>query len=263
VLARLLSTTVLGMVCGQWIGGLFAQWLSWRASFVVLSALFAAAGLLVLRESRAPAHAVPGAVTHGFFRQVRSIFDQPWARRVLVIAVIEGAAVYSVMAFVPSALHARFGLSFIASAAILSLFGVGGFAYTRMASVLIRRLAEPGLTRLGGAGLCLALLTLAFMPHWAFGLPACLLMGLAFYMLHSTLQTHATQMAPHARGTAVSVFACALFLGQSAGVVIVAFIVDHWSAQAAFALAGGVLLALGFVFASLIVARQARDAALA
>jgi predicted MFS family arabinose efflux permease len=47
---------------------------------------------------------------------------------------------------------------------------------------------------------------------------ACFAMGLGFYMLHNTLQTNATQMAPERRGAAVSAFAFSYFLGQSVGV---------------------------------------------
>src|ERR1700755_688476 len=53
------------------------------------------------------------------------------------------------------------------------------------------------------------------------------LIGLGFYMLHNTLQTNATQMSPEARGTAVGVFSAALYLGQTAGVAGVAFVVDR------------------------------------
>src|SRR3712207_7161731 len=49
---------------------------------------------------------------------------------------------------------------------------------------------------------------------------AVLAIGLGFYMLHNTLQTNATQMTPEARGTAVSVFSSALYIGQMAGVAL-------------------------------------------
>ena len=42
-------------------------------------------------------------------------------------------------------------------------------------------------------------------------------LGAGVYMLHNTLQVHATQMAPEARGGALALFACSLFTGQSAG----------------------------------------------
>jgi predicted MFS family arabinose efflux permease len=44
--------------------------------------------------------------------------------------------------------------------------------------------------------------------------------GFAFFMLHNTLQTLATQMAPESRGMAVSLFATALFMGQALGVLL-------------------------------------------
>ncbi|MEO8278670.1 MAG: MFS transporter, partial [Ideonella sp.] len=41
---------------------------------------------------------------------------------------------------------------------------------------------------------------------------------LGFYMMHNTLQTHATQMAPERRGAAVAAFSACFFMGQSVGV---------------------------------------------
>jgi MFS family permease len=39
-------------------------------------------------------------------------------------------------------------------------------------------------------------------------------------MIHNSLQTEATELAPAARGSAVALFACALFLGQGAGPLV-------------------------------------------
>jgi predicted MFS family arabinose efflux permease len=45
-------------------------------------------------------------------------------------------------------------------------------------------------------------------------------------MMHNTLQTHATQMAPQARSMAVTLFACTLFFGQTLGVAAMARSLD-------------------------------------
>jgi predicted MFS family arabinose efflux permease len=90
---------------------------------------------------------------------------------------------------------------------------------------------------------------LATMPHWAFSVPACLIAGMGFYMLHNTLQTCATQLSVTARGTAVSMFVCALFLGQAIGVALAAWFIDRHSAASWFAVAGPALLVLGPYFA--------------
>ena len=70
------------------------------------------------------------------------------------------------------------------------------------------------------------------------------------------MQLNATQMAPATRGTAVSLFASSLFLGQSIGVLLAAALVG-WLGSAAV-MAGGALclLAAGYVFAH---ALQQRD----
>jgi predicted MFS family arabinose efflux permease len=96
------------------------------------------------------------------------------------------------------------------------------------------------------------LLLLAWGTTVWMGLLACLLAGLGFYMLHNTLQVQATQMAPAARGTAVTLFASSLFFGQSMGVLLMAKSVDmDWLAYAFSAAALGVVV-LGMVVFRLV-----------
>jgi predicted MFS family arabinose efflux permease len=59
-------------------------------------------------------------------------------------------------------------------------------------------------------------------------------------------------MSPQARGTAVALFAAVFYLGQTAGVALVAPIVDHHGARPAFLVAAILLPTLGLWFASRI-----------
>ena len=68
-------------------------------------------------------------------------------------------------------------------------------------------------------------------------------------MLHNTLQTNATQMSPEARGTAVALFSCSLYLGQTIGVALAAPVVDRVGAPPMFIVAAVLLPALAFWFA--------------
>jgi predicted MFS family arabinose efflux permease len=245
-LARLLGATVIGMILGQWAGGFLADTLGWRSVFVALALLFAITGVMMriqLRGETEGARASRSAVAGGdaYVAQVRSVLGVSWARQVLALAFLEGVFAYSAFAFVPSYLHERFGLAMTWAGGVLALYGIGGFLYSRLARRMLQRFGEVGLVRGGGALLGVTFATFSLMPHWAFALPACLVGGLGFYMLHNTLQTHATQMAPRMRGTAVSLFACTLFLGQSLGIAAAAWVVDHGSATAVFA---GTALAL-------------------
>lgn len=75
-------------------------------------------------------------------------------------------------------------------------------------------------------------------------------------MLHSTLQTNATQMAPEARGLAVSTFANALFLGQAVGITASGLLVDRYGFVPSYLIAAGGLLVLGLAFARLLDRRR-------
>ena len=81
--------------------------------------------------------------------------------------------------------------------------------------------------------------------------------GITFYMLHNTLQTHGTQMAPEARGSALALFALCLFVGQAVGVPVAAPIVDRWGAVPIFWAAALFLPALAFFFAVSLRRRRA------
>ncbi|MCW5633386.1 MAG: MFS transporter [Rubrivivax sp.] len=246
-LARLLGATVGGMVVGLWFGGWITEVLGWRHVFGLLALVFAAAAVPLWRRPLAD-RAGPGDVAPSGLRHLLRLPAQPRVRWVLSVVAIEGALMFGMLAFVPAFLGQRHGLGTGAAGAVLALFGVGGLLYSRVARRLLRALGERGMAAGGGALVGIALVVLAWAPHWAAALPACLFAGAGFYMLHNTLQTQATQMAPAQRGSAVALFACLLFLGQSAGVAVVSIAVDGGAAAWAFtacavglALLGGVV----------------------
>jgi YNFM family putative membrane transporter len=111
---------------------------------------------------------------------------------------------------------------------------------------------------IGGVLVGVCALVLAYTPHWLPAVPASLLAGFGFFMFHNTIQANATQMAPLARGTAVSLFASCLFLGQSLGVALAAALIGRIGTSAVVAL-GGVAMALeGIYFAWALRRRDAR-----
>ncbi len=79
---------------------------------------------------------------------------------------------------------------------------------------MVRRLGEPWLAAAGGGALCVAFLMLGLGTTWAVAMVGAFLAGLGFYMIHNTLQTNATQMAPERRGASLALFASCLFVGS-------------------------------------------------
>ncbi|MBI5716600.1 MAG: MFS transporter [Burkholderiales bacterium] len=278
-LARLLGATVGGMIVSLWLGAWITEVFGWRVVFALLALTFAVAAVPLLRGTRVagPPSAAPmsgdaptaasaaSAATAGTaataapvppppapqgLRDLLRLPSQPRVRWVLAMVGLEGALIFGVLAFVPAHLAQRHGLGTAAAGSVLALFGVGGLLYSRIARRLLHALGERGMAVAGSALLGLTLPVLAWAAHWAAALPACLLAGAGFYMLHTTLQTQATQMAPAQRGSAVALFACTLFLGQSAGVAVVSLAVDRGAAAWAFS-----ACAAGLVFVGTLVGR--------
>ena len=261
-LARVGLGTTLGIVGGQLVGGLLTDTLGWRWAFGFMTLLFGIVGSLLyadLRRQQAAPVVVsntPPLVRPGFVAQALIIITGPWSRIVLLVAFIEGAAGFGVLAIWASHLHRVLGLSLSAAGAIVALFGLGGMIYMVVARHLIRRLGQRGLALLGVCLVGLSALVLGFTPYWIFTIPGSMLAGLGFFMFHNTMQTNATQMTPAARGTAVSLFASALFLGQSVGVLLAASLVERIGSGAVIALGGGVLTAVGLFFAQALRRRD-------
>ena len=257
VIARFLSGQILGVVFGQVAGGLLIDALGWRAAFVCIGVLHAVAGIgLLIELGRNPltrARTAGGAFNiAGIAAGTIDLLRRPWVQIILVAGYFEAVAFHGALAFVASDLRVRFGLSAGQSGAMLALFGAGALVYAINAPWLVARLGQRGLALQGSWIVSAALVVLALSPVvWTAPVAAAGL-GLGFYMLHNTLQTNATQMAPEARGLAVSQFAFWLFLGQSSGVWLAGIVVDTSGARPVFLAAAAALLAVAWWFCRML-----------
>ncbi|HZP98484.1 MAG TPA: MFS transporter [Reyranella sp.] len=225
-LARFLTGQTLGLMTGAAMGGALGDWLGWRTVFWVLAAIYIGAGaalFAIMRrrpDLRRPAKRAEGSM----IAQMLSVLRRPWALTVIIVVALEGGTFWGVFTFVGADLHQRFGLGFAAVGLAVAAFG-------------------------GGGGLGLAFAILALAPHVALAFAAIVLCGISFYMLHNTLQTHGTQMAPEVRGSALALFSLCLFGGQAIGVPLAAPVVDHHGAVPIFWFAALFLPLLALCFA--------------
>jgi predicted MFS family arabinose efflux permease len=76
---------------------------------------------------------------------------------------------------------------------------------------------------------------------------------MGYYTMHGPLQTRATELAPQARGTAISLFAFFFFLGQATGPQLLGAIVKSRGYPSAFVVAGIGLFLTAFVSRALFM----------
>ncbi len=259
VLARYISGQVLGIVFGQAAGGLMGDLVGWRATLVVLGLAHVAAGLLLVGEMRRLGVSKPASTRIRWAESAAAawrVLQIRWVRVVLGTTFLEGAVMFGALAYIGAELHERFGLSLGMVGAMLASFGAGALLFSSMAAILVARLRQPGLAAGGAISLAVGYATLGLMPWVWLAPPAIALVGLGFYMLHTTLQTNATQMAPESRGLAMSLFAFVLFCGQSVGVALAAPVMDRYGARPIFFVTVVVILAVGFYFRHQLLRRS-------
>ncbi len=254
VLGRYLSGQILGQLFGQAAGGVLGDLMGWRRVFFLLAAMLALATAALVYElaanplTRAPLR--PGERSRGFVADYAAVLGSSWARMVIVTGALEGALIWGTFAYVGADLHLRFGLTLTLVGAVVAAFGLGGLIYSLSVRRLVRVLGQTGLATAGGLIAGAAFLTLAAQPVWWFAPLAVLAIGLGFYMLHNTVQTNATQMIPQARGTAVSIFASAIYLGQTVGVGASSLVIDRLTARPLFLVSAVGIPALALWFAA-------------
>jgi len=261
VLARILIGTMLGGALATTLSGALGERFGWQAIFYLLAALYVIVAVLLYLELASNPTAQQRAAPAPFVRtfgNMLALLRSPWPRIVLATVFVEGGLAAGGSTFAAFHGHRNLGLSIAGSGALAAAAAVGGLMYAALAGRLVPRMGERGLVVGGGLLMCVGLPGLAAAPTAAWAVPCLVVQGMGFYMMHNTLQVHATQMAPEARGAALAVFAFCLFTGQSTGVWLASLMVDARGTVPVFLAAGLGLASLAYFFQRQLAARRSR-----
>lgn len=244
-LSRLQVAGLTGSAGGGAIAALLEPILGWRA-VMLLCAAAAILSFLAMRDGAADAAPRRRLNLGEAVARYRHILSLRAARVLYAAVFIEGALVFSVFPFF-APLFAERGQGGVTEAGFaIAAFAGGGFAFAALAPMLLRRFSLAQLILLGGVSAMLALLGLALAPVAGVAIAACLLLGLGFYMIHTSIQTQVTEVAPQARGSAVALHAFSFLGGQAVGPVAMGAGRALLGAEAALLLASAMILALAF-----------------
>ena len=147
-----------------------------------------------------------------------AIVRLPKARLVMLAVFAEAVFFFGAFSFVGVLMRERFGLPYTVIGLAIAGFGASGLLYTRAVRWLLGRYGQGGMVLRGGLACGACFMGIALAPAWpiAFACTACL--GFFYYMMHNTLQTRATEMAPQSRARALALYSTAWAAGQAAGV---------------------------------------------
>lgn len=251
-LGRFVGFLLLGQVLGPAIGGVLSDIFSWREVLYGLAAAFLVSGVALALGSRSQENAHSSLSRNAFGTYVQ-LLQNRWVRTVLIAVFLEGVLFFGSLAYIGAFLQHRFGLSFAVTGILVAFYGVGGLLYSLSVRYLLSRLNERQFVSAAGSLLMLCFLALAWNPVWQVSAIVLVSMGFGLYMLHNTLQTKATEMAPGARGTAIAVFAFSLFVGQAVGITLAGQAITGVGYSWSLSLVGFLLLLLARWFGARVV----------
>lgn len=259
VIARYLNGLIMGQIAGGSLGGIMAEWFGWRVIFVVFGVLVGALAYFVWRYSKHHRETLRPAPLRGkrLLKPYLILLRQPRPRQVLVAATIEGFFFFGGNAFIGAFLHEYFGLRYAVVGLILACYGLGSLIYSNTAKYIVAALGERRMIAFGAIIMSSCYFGLAWTQAWQLCVPILLVCGFGFYLMHNTLQTLATELAPEARGTAVSLFAFALIGGQGFGVALLGAIIDRFGYGTAFCVTAVAVAILGAWFQGKLVPGRA------
>jgi MFS transporter, YNFM family, putative membrane transport protein len=249
---------VTGQVCGSLLSGLIGDYAGWRMAFLAAGLVAGAASLLTILllkpRARTGREAFSAASAVGRYR---TVLANPQSWRLCLLVMVEAMAIFAIFPFAAELLQQRGAIGAAEAGVALALFGIGGFTYTMIARPLVERLGPARMAVVGGVILAAVLGMLSLpLPRWSapflFGL-----MGLGFYLIHSTYQTEATELSPTARSSAMALFACALFVGTAMGPVSLAALRQVMALETTLLVYAAVLLGLGLVSGPVLNLRKA------
>lgn len=207
-----LATAVALAVAGGTLGsGIVAELTSWRWIFAVYGV--AAAGLVwVLLRLPDP----PRRPDEQVFAQLGRVARNPWAWRVYLLVVLEGFLLIGVFNFLAVALQ-QSGESVFVSGLVTAAFGVAVIVVSQTMKLLVRRVRPWLFVLAGGAAATLAFAALLTGVSAITVLVGAGLMGVAWALAHTTIQTWMTDVAADARALGMTFFSISLVLGGALG----------------------------------------------
>jgi predicted MFS family arabinose efflux permease len=256
-LSRVLTAIIAGQLTGSIGSGFVASFFGWRIATAAATGLALLAFIVTVWQLR-PAPNTQRTMPNlsGFLDGYRIVFANPRSVVCFTAVFVEGIAIFGLFPYVAVLLEQRGAGGLREAGLVLAGFGFGGFIYTALAREMIGRLGFYKLIFAGGAVAGLGLALLALGTTWPREMATFVIVGVGFYMIHNSLQTQATELAPLNRGSAVAMHSFFMFLGQAFGPIVYGVGLATLGTSATLALAGMVMAVLGVATAWGLKARS-------
>src|SRR3954453_9059477 len=249
-IGRWLTAVITGNLLGSSLAGVVGGLVGWRGVFFVITGLGIVALIVAIFTLRKAARAKPVQLSlSGFSRGYGKVFANPRAKVCFSAVFVEGIVIFGLFPFVALLLLAAGEPRASIAGAVIAGFSLGGVIYALAVPRLVARWRPDQLMIGGGVVAALAFAVVSFGPIWPVQFAGFTGRGFGFYTLHASIQVQATELAPTARGAAMSLHSFCFFVGQAVGPVLYGIGFAKAGTLPTLAAASSVVLAVGIACA--------------
>lgn len=229
-IAFFMSLSTSGQALGIVIGGLVAQYFSYRILFILIGVAVVPTLVALFRQRHSEKR--QAQINIPLLARYSSLLRNRHAWLIYGLVLVEGFVFFAGFTFLGVYGVTELHLSYLEIGLLTATYSLGAFVGSRTIAWALDKMGTSRMPVVGAA-----LMTLGFAVIWGWASVIALtigfiVMGYGFSYCHSTLQTYATDLLPNGRATAVSVFAFSLFLGSGLGPVVGGKILDDYGVSA-------------------------------
>ena len=253
-IGRLLAVALTGNLIGATISGVIGDVFGWRGVFFGIGAfglIVAVIAFFVLRglPTAKPRPFNLAAVGAGF----QSVFADPRAKVCFGSVFFEGIFIHGLFPYV--------ALLLLASGQTHSsyrrhhhrrIWASAASSIRSIVKFIVARLTERQIMLTGAVLACTAMVLISMNMAWYIQAIVFMLFGFGFYMLHSCIQLHVTELSHTARGAALSMHSCSFYFGQAIGPIYYGYSFSHIGTSEPILLGAAVIIVIGLICARLL-----------
>ena len=264
MIGRMLFAIISGQMLGSVVSGFANDAFGWHSALAIGAGVGAVGAAIAWLAMPAGASAAASRDSGSFATLYGRVFANPKAPWLIGGVAVEAMFFYGLFPYMGELLLATSrpagGTIAAVTGIVLGAFGIGGLLYAFGVRVFLRVFGVRNMCLVGSATAAACYGALAFVATWWLAALAMFVAGISFYMLHNSMQTEATELAPSARGSAVALFACGFFIGQGLGPLVFGALLHGLGARAALVAVAAAMVVLGRVVVAQVIDRRIESA---
>jgi predicted MFS family arabinose efflux permease len=259
-IGRFLSASVMGQLLGVTSAGILADTVGWRTAMWATAAVAMVAMLLsIARLADGPVLQTKALDYVAARDRYALVFRNPRSFICFGGVFFEGIAVFGVMPFVGEIVERTMDGGPAEAGFIIAGLAIGGIIFSFTVQHILRAFGPFGMMRIGGVLAGTGLLLFSIAQSWIEASVCFLALGIGFFMVHNSLQNRATELAPTARGSAVSLHAFFFFLGQGIAPILFGIGLHRYGETWTIAVCAGLITLTGLACAHLLLREDDRS----